>query len=141
MTVTFPCCADSVNSPPSSPYSETVKSGHFMLGGSTQLPMTVIVDADGKIVYNKVGSVTLDVLEGLVKPLLPERAPCRPEVDDRHFPLLRRQRKFAAFFPVQRNREELYAEYGDEISLVAIHSNLVTDDVDKFLAKENLPTA
>jgi len=31
------------------------------LGGSTQLPMTVIVDADGKIVYNKVGSVTLDV--------------------------------------------------------------------------------
>jgi len=30
---------------------------------------------------------------------------------------------------------ELYAEYGDEISLVAIHSNLVTDDVDKFLAK------
>jgi len=30
------------------------------------------------------------------------------------------------------------AEYGDEISLVAIHSNLVTDDVDKFLAKENL---
>ena len=33
------------------------------------------------------------------------RAPCRPEVDDRHFPLLRRQRKFAAFFPVQRNRE------------------------------------
>ena len=40
------------------------------LGGSTQLPMTVIVDADGKIVYNKVGSVTLAVLEGLVAPLL-----------------------------------------------------------------------
>ena len=33
------------------------------------------------------------------------RAPRRPEVNDRHFPLLRRQRKFAAFFPVQRNRE------------------------------------
>ena len=30
------------------------------------------------------------------------RTPCRPEVDDRHFPLLRRQRKFAALFPVQR---------------------------------------
>ena len=42
------------------------------LGGSTQLPMTVIVDADGKIVYNKVGSVTLAVLEGLVAPLLAE---------------------------------------------------------------------
>ena len=42
------------------------------LGGSTQLPMTVIVDADGKIVYNKVGSVTLTVLEGLVAPLLAE---------------------------------------------------------------------
>lgn len=40
------------------------------LGGSTQLPMTVIVDADGKVVYNKVGSVTLAVLEGLVSPLL-----------------------------------------------------------------------
>ena len=33
------------------------------------------------------------------------RAPRRPEVDDRHFSLLRRQREFAAFFPVQRNRE------------------------------------
>ena len=42
------------------------------LGGSTQLPMTVIVDAAGKIVYNKVGSVTLTVLEGLVAPLLAE---------------------------------------------------------------------
>ncbi len=30
ITVTFPFCADSVNSPPSSPYSGTVKSGHFM---------------------------------------------------------------------------------------------------------------
>ena len=42
------------------------------LGGSTQLPMTVIVDAAGKIVYNKGGSVTLTVLEGLVAPLLAE---------------------------------------------------------------------
>ncbi len=42
------------------------------LGGSTQLPMTVIVDADGKIVYNKVGSVTYEKLEALVKPLLEE---------------------------------------------------------------------
>ena len=41
------------------------------------------------------------------------RAPCRPEVDNRHFPLLRRQRKFAAFFPVQRNREvrALHADF------------------------------
>ena len=47
-------------------------SGIKAWGGSTQLPMTVIVDADGKIVYNKVGSVTLTVLEGLVAPLLAE---------------------------------------------------------------------
>ena len=41
------------------------------------------------------------------------RAPRRPEVDNRHFPLLRRQRKFAAFFPVQRNREirALHADF------------------------------
>lgn len=40
------------------------------LGGSTQLPMTVVVDQNGKIVYNKVGSVTYELLESLIKPLL-----------------------------------------------------------------------
>lgn len=40
------------------------------LGGSTQLPMTVVVDKDGKIVYNKVGSVTYELLESLIKPIL-----------------------------------------------------------------------
>ncbi|MEF9973710.1 MAG: redoxin family protein [Clostridia bacterium] len=41
-----------------------------LLGGSTMLPMTVIVDKDGKITYNKVGSVTYEVLESLITPLL-----------------------------------------------------------------------
>lgn len=36
------------------------------LGGSTQLPMTVIVDARGIITYNKVGSVTRELLESLI---------------------------------------------------------------------------
>lgn len=40
------------------------------LGGSTMLPMTVILDKDGKITYNKVGSVTYSLLESLVTPLL-----------------------------------------------------------------------
>ena len=40
------------------------------LGGSTQLPMTVIVDQSGKITYNKVGSVTYEQLESLVKELM-----------------------------------------------------------------------
>ena len=40
------------------------------LGGSTQLPMTVIVDQSGKITYNKVGSVTYELLESLVKELM-----------------------------------------------------------------------
>ena len=40
------------------------------LVGSTQLPMTVVVDKNGKIVYNKVGSVTYELIESLVKPIL-----------------------------------------------------------------------
>ena len=40
------------------------------LGGSTQLPMTVIVDRDGTIVYNRVGSMTFDRLTALIEPLL-----------------------------------------------------------------------
>ena len=44
------------------------------------------------------------------------RAPRRPEVDDRHFSLLRRQRKFAAFFPVQR--------YG---KVRALHPDFIAD--------------
>ncbi len=39
-------------------------------GGSTMLPQTVILDADGKIVYNKVGSMTYELLDSLVAPLL-----------------------------------------------------------------------
>ena len=135
------------------------------LGGSTQLPMTVVVDADGKIVYNKVGSVTLEILEGLVKPLLPEKEDDTPvgcEVgmkcpdftvplygeEGGEFTLSAQKGKvtvinFWATWCTPCVAElpyfaELYAEYGDEIALVAIHSNLVTDDVDKFLAKENL---
>ncbi|OLA23249.1 MAG: hypothetical protein BHW29_04860 [Faecalibacterium sp. CAG:74_58_120] len=119
------------------------------LGGSTQLPMTVIVDADGKIVYNKVGSVTLDILEGLVKPLLPEKEDDTPvgyEVgmkcpdftvplygeEGGEFTLSAQKGKvtvinFWATWCTPCVAElpyfaELYAEYGDEISLVAIHS-------------------
>lgn len=40
------------------------------LGGSTMLPMTVVLDREGKIVYNQVGSVTYAVLESLIQPLL-----------------------------------------------------------------------
>ncbi len=40
------------------------------LGGSTMLPMTVVLDSSGKIVYNKVGSVTYEQLESLLLPLL-----------------------------------------------------------------------
>ncbi len=39
-------------------------------GGSTMLPQTVILDQNGVIVYNKVGSVTYELLESLVAPLL-----------------------------------------------------------------------
>ena len=40
------------------------------LGGSTQLPMTVVVDQSGTIVYNQVGSVTYEKLKSLIDPLL-----------------------------------------------------------------------
>ena len=39
-------------------------------GGSTMLPQTVVLDENGVIVYNQVGSVTYEVLESLVAPLL-----------------------------------------------------------------------
>ena len=35
-------------------------------GGSTRLPQTVVIDADGVITYNAVGSVTYEVLERLL---------------------------------------------------------------------------
>ena len=34
------------------------------------LPMTVVVNAQGRIVYNQVGSVTYELLESLIQPLL-----------------------------------------------------------------------
>lgn len=40
------------------------------LGGSTMLPMTVILDRDGIVSYNQVGSVTYEKLESLVTPLI-----------------------------------------------------------------------
>ena len=40
------------------------------LGGSTMLPMTVVVDAEGRIVYNKVGSITYELLKSLIEPLI-----------------------------------------------------------------------
>jgi len=40
------------------------------LGGSTMLPMTVILDQEGVIVYNAVGSVDYAFLEGQIQPLL-----------------------------------------------------------------------
>ena len=43
-----------------------------LYGGSTMLPQTVILDKDGVIVYNTVGSVTYELLESLIIPLLAE---------------------------------------------------------------------
>ncbi|MCI6373935.1 MAG: redoxin domain-containing protein [Clostridiales bacterium] len=40
------------------------------LGGSTQLPMTVIIDQQGKIVYNRVGSMNDETLRTLIDPLM-----------------------------------------------------------------------
>lgn len=40
------------------------------LGGSTMLPMTVITDRQGHIVYNTIGSVTYEKLESIVTPLI-----------------------------------------------------------------------
>ena len=39
-------------------------------GGSTMLPQTVVLDRDGVIVYNQVGSVTYQSLDAIVSPLL-----------------------------------------------------------------------
>ena len=39
-------------------------------GGSTMLPQTIVLDQNGVIIYNTVGSVTYELLESLVKPLL-----------------------------------------------------------------------
>ena len=37
------------------------------LGGSTMLPQTVVLDRSGEVVYNRVGSVTYETLEGLLE--------------------------------------------------------------------------
>ena len=42
-------------------------------GGSTMLPQTVILDQSGVIVYNQVGSVTYELLDSLVSPLLSQQ--------------------------------------------------------------------
>lgn len=39
-------------------------------GGSAMLPQTIILDKDGVIIYNAVGSVTYEFLESLVTPLI-----------------------------------------------------------------------
>ncbi|MDD3409439.1 MAG: TlpA disulfide reductase family protein [Eubacteriales bacterium] len=39
-------------------------------GGSTSYPMTVVLDRQGKIVYNKEGPATFELLESLISPLL-----------------------------------------------------------------------
>ena len=53
------------------PFAQDTDGGVIAaLGGSTMLPMTVILDAQGVIVYNKVGSVTYEQLESLIAPLL-----------------------------------------------------------------------
>lgn len=39
-------------------------------GGSTMLPHTIIVDQNGVIIYNAVGSLTLDKLEALLAPII-----------------------------------------------------------------------
>lgn len=52
------------------PFGQDDGSVITSLGGSTMLPMTVVVDANGVIVYNQVGSVTYESLESLIAPLL-----------------------------------------------------------------------
>ena len=56
------------------PFGQDDEAGSVIasLGGSTMLPMTVILDANGVIIYNQVGSVTYEKLEELVAPLLSE---------------------------------------------------------------------
>ena len=39
-------------------------------GGSTMLPQTIVLDKNGIVVYNQVGSVTFEVLDAIVAPLL-----------------------------------------------------------------------
>lgn len=39
-------------------------------GGSTMLPQTIVLDRNGVVVYNQVGSITYEVLDSLVSPLL-----------------------------------------------------------------------
>ena len=41
-------------------------------GGSTMLPQTIVLDKNGVIVYNTVGSVTYELLESLITPLIGE---------------------------------------------------------------------
>ena len=41
-------------------------------GGSAMLPQPIILDKDGVIVYNTVGSVTYELLESIVAPLILE---------------------------------------------------------------------
>lgn len=43
-----------------------------LYGGSTMLPQTIVLDQNGVVVYNTVGSVTYELLESLVTPLLAE---------------------------------------------------------------------
>ena len=45
------------------------------LGGSTALPQTVVLDREGRIVYNRIGSVNGETLEELILPLLAGEAP------------------------------------------------------------------
>ena len=37
------------------------------VGGSTMLPQTVVLNAHGEVIYNRVGSVTYEALEELVE--------------------------------------------------------------------------
>ena len=41
-----------------------------LFGGSTMLPQTVVVDPEGTVVYNQIGSVTYEELERLVQSAL-----------------------------------------------------------------------
>jgi len=41
-------------------------------GGSTMLPQTVVIDKNGVIAYNQVGSLTYEALEKIVAPCLDE---------------------------------------------------------------------
>ncbi len=135
-------------------------------GGSTMLPMTVIVDENGVITYNSVGSVTYEKLVSLLEeagvrtvpaateaPSLPIGKEVGMQAPDFTVPVYGSETPFT--LSQHRGKtvivnfwatwctpcchelpyfDQVYRDFGDDVEVVAIHSDLVTDDVAKYLA-------